>query len=138
MKTTEDLEQEILSLKQRIERLEKNISAEPLLEHRSGKKISIKEFLMTKKSDNDVKHTLAIAYFLEHFENTPSFNISDIKEGFRFAKIPLPKNINDKINMNIRNGHIMIEKDKKNGKSAWTITSKGEKYIENNFIKEKL
>src|SRR3989344_6323037 len=72
-----------------------------------SKKLSIKEFLITKKIDNDVHRTVAIAYFLEKFEALESFNIDDLKRCYQLAKHPLSANPNDKVNMAIKNGHIM-------------------------------
>lgn len=131
---TKDLERRLVSLEQKVEKLEKSLSVrfvDDSAETSISKKISIKEFLLNKKTDNDVESTLAIAYFLEHFENALSFNVDDIKSGYMSAKIAPPGNINDKINMNIRKGHIMDAKERKDAKKAWVVTATGEKFIEN-------
>ena len=95
-----------------------------------GKKLSIKEFLLTKKPSNDVQKTLVIGYYLEHFEGMNEFNVKDLAEGFRSAKEPAPANINDKVNSNIHNGHMMEEKEKKDKLRAWVLTNSGEKFVE--------
>ena len=133
-----DLEQRLISLEQKVEKLEKDRSVYSVNSSpKTGieKNISIKEFLINKRTDDDVKLTLAIAYFLEHFEKAMSFNVDDIKNGYRSAKIPLPSNVNDKINMNIKKGHIMDAKEKKDSKKAWELTVTGEAFVENDLNK---
>jgi len=99
----------------------------------NGKKESIKEFIISKKPSNDVQKTLAIAFYVEQYEGLQSFNVDDLGNGFRLAKEPVPQNLNDKVNMNIRKGHLMESKEKKDNKKAFTLTNSGEKYVENNF-----
>jgi len=69
-----------------------------------GKKLSVKEFLLTKKPTDGVQRTLVIGYYLEHLESMDSFNIRDLADGFRWAKERPPTNINDKVNLNIGKG----------------------------------
>ncbi len=129
-----NLEQRISLLEKRIEKIEGkilNADAKPIEQFMSTKKTSIKEFLLTKQLDDDVKRTLAVAYFIEHVENTKPFNADDLKKAFRLAKIPSPSNINDKINMNIRAGRIMEAEEKKESKKAWELTATGELFVEN-------
>jgi len=95
-----------------------------------GKKLSVKEFLLTKKPTDDVQRTLVIGYYLEHFESMESYNVRDLANGFRSAKEPPPLNINDKVNMNIRKGHMMEAKEKKDKSKAWVLTNTGEKFVE--------
>lgn len=133
-----NLEQRVVALETKIKKVEndlvvifgqnKNNSSEDI-----AKKMSIKEFIMTKKIDDDVKRTLAVGYFLEHMESVSAFNVDDMKKFFRLAKLKLPSNINDKINMNIKNGHIMEAVEKKDSKKAWVLTGTGEIYVEANF-----
>ena len=95
-----------------------------------GKELSVKEFLLTKKPTDDVQRTLVIGYYLEYFESMESYNVRDLANGFRSAKEPPPLNINDKVNMNIRKGHMMEEKEKKDKLTAWVLTNSGEKFVE--------
>lgn len=95
-----------------------------------GKKLSVKEFLLTKKPNDDVQRTIVIGYYLEHFESMDRFNVRDLADGFRAAKEPLPTNINDKVNLNIRKGHMMEAKEKKDKSKAWVLTNSGEKLVE--------
>lgn len=102
-----------------------------------GKKLSVKEFLLTKKPTDDVQRTLVIGYYLEHFELMDSFNIKDLADGFRLAKEPLPTNINDKVNLNIKGekGYMMEAKEKKDKFKAWVLTNSGEKFVEEELPK---
>jgi len=95
-----------------------------------GKKLSVKEFLLTKKPNDDVQRTIVIGYYLEHFESMDRFNARDLADGFRSAKEPPPTNINDKVNLNIRKGHMMEAKEKKDKFKAWVLTNSGEKFVE--------
>jgi hypothetical protein len=100
------------------------------------KKMSLKEFLLEKKPTDQVKTTLAIGYFLEHYEGMESFNAKDLANAFRSAKEPPPKNINDKVNMNIHNGQMMEAIEKKDNIKAWVLTATGEKQVEEGFRNE--
>jgi DNA-binding ferritin-like protein len=127
-------------LKKRIDDHEKRIAAlegSPVKKPQSEmKKLSIKEFLLDKKPENDVQKTLAIGYYLEHLEGLNGFNIKDLAEGFRSAKEPAPTNINDKVNSNIQKGYMMEEKEKRDKLSTWVLTNSGEKFIEGEQINE--
>lgn len=102
-----------------------------------GKKLSIKEFILTKKPVDDVRKTLVIGYYLEHYESAGRFNAKDLAEGFRLAKEPLPANINDKVNRNIQSGRIMDAKEKKDNLKAWVLTNSGEKFVEEELPESK-
>jgi len=95
-----------------------------------GKKLSIKEFMLTKNPIDDVQRTLVIGYYLERFEGVDKFNARDLAEGFRSAREPLPGNINDKVNSNIEKGHMMEAKEKKDKRKAWVLTNSGETFVE--------
>jgi len=94
---------------------------------------SVKEFVISKNPTNDTQKTLAIGYYLEKSEGDVSFNIRDLEGGFRAAKEKVPLNLNDKVNGNIRNGHMMPAAERKDGLSAWTLTNTGERFVENGF-----
>lgn len=97
------------------------------------KKLSIKEFLLSKKPTSDVQKTLAIAYYLEKLEGIDSFNASDLLKAFERAREQKPTNINDKVNKNIQNGHMDIASTKKESKKAWHLTNSGEEFVESSF-----
>lgn len=134
-------EQIIDTVKRQLEDHEKRISElEALLQSKPEpvmKKLSIKEFLLSKKPGNDVQKTLTIGYHIEKYEGFPSFNIRDLEDGFRSAKEPVPENINDKVNMNIRKGHMMEAKEEKDNITAWVVTNSGEEYVESGFQRKK-
>lgn len=131
------LDRQITELKEKVEEHEKRISElEELIiskpeDFRKG--ISIKEFVLDKKPKSAVQKTLAIGYYLEKYENMPSFNVKDLEKGFREAKEIVPPNINDKVNQNIMKGHIMELKEKKEGLKSWNLTNTGERFVENDF-----
>ena len=101
------------------------------------KGISLKEFLKEKKPKGYTRTTLAIGFYLESYEGLNSFNVDDLGRGFMGAKEPRPKNLNDTANQNIKNGHIMECKTKKDAKKSWILTASGEEFVENGFMKKK-
>lgn len=109
------------------------VSKPPTIE----KKLSIKEFILSKNPKNDIQKTLAIAYYLEKNEGLSSFNAKDLEKGFHDAKESAPENINYKVIMNIQKGYMMESKEKKDNLKAWNLTNSGEKFVESNFEKEK-
>jgi hypothetical protein len=104
-----------------------------VLETEHQKKLSIKEFLLSKKPPDDVKKVLAIGYYLGKFDHLSLFNINDLESAFERAKEKKPINVNDKVNMNIRNGHMEESSDKKDNHKAWYLTNTGEAFIQNDF-----
>ena len=138
------LKNEISSLKKIIEEHENRITAIEAklassftVETKKLKKQSIKEFLMQKSPNDDNQKTLVIGYFLEHYEGVSSFNVKDLIKGFRSAKEPVPQNINDKVNQNIKKAYMMSAEAKKENKTAWVLTSSGEKFVENKITRER-
>ena len=137
-------DEDFTELTKRVETLEKRVS---FLEAKKGvcadsphaitKKLSLKEFLISKKPSDNVKKTLAIGFYLEKFEGLSSFNAGDLVSSFERAKEKKPLNINDKVNMNIRNGYMDEVEEKKGSRKAWHLTSTGEQLVENNFIASK-
>jgi len=125
-----EIEKRIQDHEKRISELEKLLQAKP---NSINKKMSIKEFVLTKNATDDQRRTLTIGYFLEKYGGNTSFNTSDINKGFRDAKIKPPRNINDKVNKNIAKGYIMEAAEEKDNKKTWVLTSTGEKIIESNF-----
>lgn len=126
-KTLEDHEK-------RIVKLENLLVSRPLT---IEKKLSIKEFILSKNPTNDSQKTLAIGYYLEKHEGLPSFNVKDLEKGFHDAKESAPENINYKVIVNIQKGYMMESKEKKDNLKAWNLTNSGEKSVESDFEKEK-
>ena len=131
---------EILEINKQLENHEKRIRELEVLSQTkpelTSKKLSIKEFILSKKPKGDVQKTLAIGYFLEKYERLTSFNIKDLEEQFMAAKEPVPINTNVDVDRNIARGHMMKAKEKKDNKIAWVLTNSGETFVESGF-KEK-
>jgi hypothetical protein len=102
------------------------------------KKISIKEFILSKNLKDDVQKTLAIGYYFEKYEGLPSFNVKDLDKGFRDAREKVPSNVADKIQKNIAKGHVMEAEEEKDGLKAYVLTNSGEKFVENDFKLKKV
>ena len=134
-------DKEIIEIKKKLEEHEKRISKLESLSQTKPetieKKLSVKEFILSKKPKNDVQRTLAIGYYLEKYESFSSFNVRDLEEGFRAAKEKVPSNAGDKVQLNIKKGHMMEAKEKKDNLKALVLTNSGEKYVKNDFRKEK-
>ena len=100
----------------------------------SGKKLSIKEFILSKNPKSDRQRTRAIGYFLEKHGEYVSFTNDDIEKGYKDAKEAVPTNVADTISKNVSQGY-MMQAEKKNGKMSWTLTNTGEKNVEAGFAK---
>ncbi|MBA7628155.1 hypothetical protein ES703_35630 [subsurface metagenome] len=132
-------DEEIMEIRKKLEGHEERISKLESLSQTKPeivkKKISIKEFILSKKPKNDVQKTLTVGYYLEKYENFLFFSIKDLKSNFIAAREKVPKNIGDKVQLNIKKGHMMEVKEKKDNFKAWSLTNSGEKYIRNGFKK---
>jgi len=131
------IQQQINDLERRVTLLEKinKTKSSSLVGQGKGKKLTVREFLISKKPSDDVKKTLAIGYYLEKYDNFPSFNADDLHQGYEKAKEKKPLNINDKVNLNIKKGHMDGASEKKDNKKAWYVTNSGEQFVKNNFEK---
>ena len=127
----------------RLEKLEKRVSgleqilgartSKGALSSSSAKKLSLSEFLITKAPIDDVKKVLTVGYYLEKHEGLTSFNANDLEQALERAKTKKPLNINDKVNMSIKNDHMDEASSKKDNRKAWYLTNSGEAYVDNNF-----
>lgn len=97
---------------------------------RQGKSQSIKEFLMTKSASTANDRALVMGYFLENSIDREDFTADEIKECFRRAKIPAPKNVNDVVNKNIAKGFMMESGSQRPGVKSWVLTMSGEQHVE--------
>jgi hypothetical protein len=102
----------------------------------ANKNQSLREFILSKRPADDVQMTLAIGFYLEKMGKMSSFNIGDLENALEHAKSSKPKNINDKVNKNIRKGHLEEASEKKGGRTAWYLTNSGELFVENGFKKQ--
>ena len=101
------------------------------------KKISIREFILSKNPKSKMDKTLAVGYYFETYEGFTSFNVKDLENGFRRTKEKIPRNINYEVIRSIQKGYMMEAKEKKENRKAWYLTNSGMKYVENNFEQEK-
>jgi len=134
-------DEEIAEIKKKLDEHDKRLSnLESLFQAKPEvveKQISIKEFILSKKPKGDIQKTLAIAYYLERHKGLLSFNVKNLRGGFRNAREKVPENINVCVIKNIENGHMMEAEEKKDKLKAWVLTNTGEEYVENDFEKEK-
>lgn len=99
----------------------------------TDKRLSLKEFIISRAPSNGVQMTLTIAYYLETYDGVSPFNAADLERGFRSARESVPANINDKANMCVRNGYFMEEKGKKDSMKTWVVTRSGEEAVRAGF-----
>ena len=143
----DNIEQIIAQFKKQLDSFEKRliILEERISSKKKGpektefpKNLSLREFIAEKDPKDDVQRTLIIGYYLENNKGMSSFNIEDIKKEFMTAKMKPPSNINDKINLNIRKGGLIMEaEEKKDNKKAWVLTDTGEKEVKKGFKSER-
>lgn len=130
--TLETIKKQLEDHEKRIAKLEVQPQTK---EEPSTKKLSIKEFILSKKPKNEVQKTLVIGYYLEKRQGFSSFNSKDLEEGFMSAREPVPKNINLAVIGNVSKGHMMEDKERKEKMKAWCLTNTGEEYVNNNLKK---
>jgi len=133
LKETAEIEKTIQDHEKRISALEKLLQTKP---DSIKKKMSIKEFILTKNAKDDQRRTLTIGYFLEKYGDSTSFHVKDLEKCFREAKMAPPQNINDKVNKNIAKGYMMEAAETKDNKKAWVLTNTGELLVESDFQEE--
>lgn len=95
----------------------------------AAKKLSIKEFLLGSPPGTDIQRTLAIGYFLETHAGMASFTKAELEKGYSDAKESTPSNISVNIQRCIKQGHMMEADDKKNNKTAYVVTRRGEQFV---------
>ncbi len=128
---------ELVEMKKRLEEHEKRIlQLESLFNDKPEavkKKISVKEFIISKRPKDDIQKTLAVGYYLEKYEEFSSFNAKDLESCIGTAKESIPKNINYKVIKNIEKGYMAEAKEKKDKLKAWYLTNSGEGHVEDGF-----
>lgn len=133
--TSDDIQQ----IKKKIEEHEKRIAKlEGKFKSRSEiaeKPMSVKEFIISKKPKGDIHKTLAIGYYLEKYRGMKTFNLTNLKQGFKEAKERVPKNISDTVYQNVKKGRIAEVKESKDKLKDLYLTNTGERFVENGFKK---
>lgn len=129
------IEERIAELEKKVMQLERLLipaekASHPASRPSGTKQLSIKEFINQKQPTSSREVTLVIGYFIENYEEILPFNVRDLEDGFRAAKVPPPKNLNDMVNKNIAAGFFMESKQKKDGRKAWELTATGESRVE--------
>lgn len=96
----------------------------------TGKSISIREFIQQLDLKKHTDITLAFGYYLERHQGVGEFSPADINNCYYEAKLEA-SNTSQMIIQNIKRGYLMASKktDEK-GRSRYTLTSSGEKFIQ--------
>lgn len=102
----------------------------------STKNLSVRELIKDKRPKNDVQTTLVLGYYLEVIKEKPGFTSQEISDCYGEAKEPTPKNVSDKIQMNIRNGWMMATNNKAGSSVLYTLTNTGLSIMEKGFKKD--
>ena len=123
------LNEKLSELESRITQLEGLVTEEsPRSTH---KKLALREFVLSKKPTSAVQTALVIAFYLENYEGKDSFSMEDLREGFRRAKEPIPKNPSDMILKNAKKAFFDQVGEKKEGGKVWALTNSGMNEVEN-------
>lgn len=96
---------------------------------------SLRQFIFELQPADYQQALLGIGYHLEVHGGCGSFNVHDLGGGFRDAREPAPKNLNDAANGEVEKDHLM-EAGKKDNLKAWVLTNKGVRYVESGFQEE--
>jgi len=130
----EAIKKQLLNHESRISKLE----AQPKIDKDTGmKKLSVKEFILSKKPKSDIQRTLVIGFYLEKYEGVNCFNAKDLEDGFRSAKETVPTNIGVDANENIKKGYFAKAKEKKDDRKAWYLTNSGEECVNTGLSEKK-
>ena len=129
-----EMKRKLMEHEKRLAKLEKLLQTKPEVVE---KKVSIREFMISKNPKSEMERTLTIAYYLERFGSLASFNAKDLENGFRRAKEKLPRNINYEVIRCIQKGYLMEAEEKKDNRKAWHLTNTGLEYVEKDFAEEK-
>lgn len=126
MAANTDVESRVSELERRLTEVERILGEEAHPANQQSKRLSIREFLISKGPKTDLDRALLIGYYLENFGNKAPFNLNDLREAFAGAKEPLPSNLSDTVNKNIQKGLVMEVPGRKDGFKSWVLTNSGE------------
>jgi hypothetical protein len=129
-----ELRKVIAEQEARIRRLEAMLEGE---KEGPTKRISLKEFVLSKEPDSDVQRVLTFGYYLEKYDGLEAFNYEDLKRAFRMAAESLPGNLRETVRKNVTKGHLMETGQKKGGSKTWMLTNTGEKVVDEGFTMHK-
>ena len=95
----------------------------------AGKSLSIREFIQQLDLTKHTDISLAFGFYLERHQGVPEFTSADINNCYYEAKLE-PSNTSQMIIQNIKRGFLMASKRGESAKNRYTLTSSGEKFIE--------
>ena len=110
---SEDVLARLRKIESRVDKLERLFANEVPPVATKRRKLSAKEFLLTKEVTSETQKVIALAFYLERQEGLSSFNVRDLEDALRSAREKLPKNMNDAVNKNIARGFLMEAAEKK-------------------------
>jgi hypothetical protein len=104
--------------------------AQAVVSPTASKSLSIREFVQQLNLKKHTDITVAFGYYLERHQGVSEFTPADINNCYYEAKLEA-SNTSQMIIQNIRRGYLMASKKKgEKGKSRYTLTSSGEKFVE--------
>jgi hypothetical protein len=127
---TVDLADRVSLLEARVSRLESEAHANSGGPKPVKKGKSLSEWVQQKKPHSAVETAAVIGVYLERLERLKAFTQEDLRAGFRSAKEPIPVNIAETINKNIRKGHFAELPEKRDGLRLLYVTNTGEQFVE--------
>ncbi len=92
--------------------------------------MSVNEFFRKATPNSHPARFVCSAYYLLHTGRGEQFTQADVLEIYGKLREPKPKNFADVINQCIKKVHIIDAPSSTNKQKSWTITSDGEKYVE--------
>lgn len=93
--------------------------------------MEINEFIAPLAEKGQTDQILGIAYYFQHYHNE-SVTTNDFLESFKKSRMPSPANPSVPIGSCVKKGFLVTtEKDKR---KSWRITSRGEKYVEEQLL----
>lgn len=130
-KMLESMQEKVEDNSNRIKRIEDLLADSQKI--KKEKKLSIKEFILSKNVKEYTKKTLIVGYYLENYDKISPFSTKDLIEGFKQAKESRSKNISDDVYQCVKKGWMMETRTKSDKIKSYTLTNTGEEIVENNF-----
>lgn len=102
----------------------------PIISSAAAKPLSIREFIQQLDLKKHTDISVAFGYYLEKYQRLDDFTSADINNCYYEAKLE-PSNTSQMIIQNIKRSFLMASRKKGGkGKSRYTLTVSGEKFIE--------
>lgn len=93
--------------------------------------MEINEFLAPLEAKSQVDQILGVAYYFHHYCNE-SVTTSDFLESFKKSRMSPPANPSVPIGSSVKKGFLVTTE--KDGRKSWRITTKGEKYVDQQLL----